>query len=165
MLNRLTEYLDRYSVKYLVITHSAAYTATEIAATAHVSGKEVAKAVMAEVDGKMCMAVLPASCMVDFGLLRKALMANDVELAGETDFKELFPECELGAMPPFGNLFGIDVVVDRSLTGPHDIIFNAGNHRELIRMSYADFEKLVNPKVLTFSIKRKAQEDPVDVME
>ena len=162
MLKRMVEYLDRNSVKYVLTTHSPAYTATEIAQIAHVPGKEVAKTVMINVDGKMCMAVLSSSHMVDFGLLQKALRATDVELAFETDFKELFPECELGAMPPFGNLFGLDVIVDRRLTESHEIVFNAGNHRELLRMAYADFERLVKPKVHSFGLKRKLPADDAD---
>lgn len=163
MLKRLTEYLDRNHIRYVVLTHSPAYTAAEIAAIAHVPGKVVAKTVMANADGRMCMAVLPASFMVDFGVFRKALEANDVELSTEADFRGLFPECEVGAMPPFGNLFGIDVIVDRSLTGNHDIIFNAGTHHELIRMAYPDFERLVRPRVLSFGVLRKSTEDYADV--
>lgn len=162
MLKRMVEYLDRNSIKYVATTHSPAYTATEVALIAHLPGKEVAKTVMINIDGKMCMAVLSSSYMVDFALLQKALQAKDVELASETDFKELFPECELGAMPPLGNLFGFDVIVDRSLKGSDEIVFNAGNHRELIRMAYADFERLVRPKVLSFGLERKTPADDVD---
>lgn len=164
MLKRLTEYLDKNSVKYVVLTHSPAYTALEIAAISHVPGREVAKTVMANVDGKMCMAVLPSSYMVDFDMLRKGLKATDAELAAEKDFLEAFPECEVGAMPPFGNLFGMDVYVDDSLIGDHEIIFNAGNHREIIRMGARDFERLVQPTVLSFGVKRKRLEDEIDVM-
>jgi len=162
MLKRLTEYLDRNHIKYVVLTHSPAYTASEIAAIAHLPGKEFAKTVIVNMDGKTGMAVLPASHMIDFGVLRSALEAHDMELASEADFKELFPECEVGAMPPFGNLFGLDVVVDRSLTGWHEFAFNAGNHRELIRMAYPDFERLVSPKVLGFSVRRKALENGME---
>ena len=164
MLKRMAEYLDKNSIKYIALTHSPAYTATEIAQIAHVPGKEVAKTVMVNVDGKMCMAVLSSSYMVDFGALQKSLQVTDVELATESDFKELFPECEVGAMPPFGNLFGCDVIVDRSLTGDHEIVFNAGNHRELIRMAYADFERLVKPRVLSFGWKRKTLPNDLDQM-
>ena len=162
MLRRLTEYLDKHSVKYVVLTHSPAYTALEVAAISHVPGREVAKTVMVNMEGKMCMAVLPSSFMVDFDLLEKALHATAMELAAENDFKELFPDCEIGAMPPFGNLFGMDVFVDRNLIGEHEIIFNAGNHRELIRMDAADFERLVQPKVLSFGVRRKWLEDEIE---
>jgi Ala-tRNA(Pro) deacylase len=164
MLKRLTEYLDRNHIKYVVMSHSQAYTASEIAAISHLPGKELAKTVMIKADGSMSMLVLPASYMVDFGILRKALQVNEVRLATEAEFKELFPECEVGAMPPFGNLFGMDVVVDRGLTGTHEIAFNAGNHKELLRMAYQDFERLVRPRILTFGIVRKSREDEVDVM-
>ena len=164
MLKRMVEYLGRNSIKYTTTTHSPAYTAAEVAQIAHVPGKEVAKTVMVNVDGKMCMAVLSSSYMVDFGALQKSLPATDVELASESDFKELFPECEVGAMPPFGNLFECDVIVDRSLTGDHEIVFNAGNHRELIRMAYADFERLVKPRVLSFGWKRKTLPSDLDQM-
>ncbi len=164
MLKRLTDYLDKNNVKYVVLTHSPAYTALEIAAITHVPGREVAKTVMANIDGKMSMAVLPSSCMVDFDLLRKGLHASDAELAAEVDFLQAFPECEVGAMPPFGNLYGMEVYVDGTLIGDHEIIFNAGNHRELIRMNARDFERLVKPNVLSFGVKRKRLEDEVDVV-
>ena len=164
MLNRLKEYLDRNHIKYLVITHSPAYTASEIAAAAHVSGKEIAKTVMTLTGGKMAMAVLPASFMVDFDVLREVDPGTDVRLASEREFQDLFPECELGAMPPCGSLFGMNVMVDRSLTGNHDILFNAGTHRELIRMWYPDFERLVRPRVLSFGVPRRTPKDYLEVL-
>ncbi len=164
MLKRLTEYLDRNSIKYVQVTHSPSFTASEIAATAHLSGKDVAKTVIAKRDDTMLMLVLPANAMVDFHSLRITLAAHEVRLASENEFNALFPECEVGAMPPFGNLFGLEVIVDRALVGGHEIAFNAGNHRELIRMKYEDFERLVRPRILTFGIVRKTREDEVDIM-
>lgn len=164
MLKRLTDYLDKNSIKYVQLTHSPAYTASEVAATAHMPGRMMAKAVIAVTEGKMTVLVLPAASMVDFGVLRNAMNVSDIRLATETEFKEIFKDCEIGAMPPFGNLFGLDTVVDRGLTGTHDIAFNAGNHKELIRLSYPDFERLARPRILSFGILRKAQEDEVDVM-
>jgi len=163
MLKRLTEYLDRNHIKYVVLSHSPAYTASEIAAIAHVPGKEVAKTVMVKIDGKISMAVLPASFMIDFRVLRDASLATEAALATEMEFRELFPECEVGAMPPLGNLYGLEVTVDRSLTGSHEILFNAGSHKELIRMAYGDFERLVRPRVLSFAEMRKAPDDYVEV--
>ncbi len=163
MLKRLTEYLDRNSIKYMQVSHSPAYTASEIAATAHLSGKDVAKTVIAKRDDTIIMLVLPSNAMVDFHGLRTTMEANAVRLASEAEFNALFPECEVGAMPPFGNLFGIDVIVDRALVGQHEIAFNAGNHRELIRMKYEDFERLVRPRILTFGILRKTHEDEVNL--
>jgi Ala-tRNA(Pro) deacylase len=158
ILRKLTEFLDKNGVKYVVMTHSPAFRASEIAATAHIPGRELAKTVMVKADGKMTMAVLPASTMVDFRLLKKALSATKVELATETEFKGLFPDCEVGAMPPFGNLFDIDVLASQSLQEDEEIAFNAGSHRELVKMGYKDFERLVKPKLLTFSVKKKTHE-------
>lgn len=144
---KLKEYLDAQRVKYVSINHSPAYTAQEIAASAHVRGKELAKTVIVTLDGRMAMAVLPASRKVGFDLLREASGAEAVQLASEQAFRDMFPGCELGAMPPFGNLYDIDVYVSQSLTEDEEIVFNAGTHTELIRLAYADFERLVRPKV------------------
>ncbi|NUO06912.1 MAG: YbaK/EbsC family protein [Candidatus Brocadia sinica] len=141
---RLKEFLDSHNIKYIVISHSRAFTAQET---------ELAKTVMVKADGKMAMAVLPASYKVDFDLLRKATGSGRVEIANEKEFKDMFPECEIGAMPPFGNLYGVDVFVARSLTEDKEIAFNAGSHRELVRMAYKDFERLVKPKVMEFSVE------------
>jgi Ala-tRNA(Pro) deacylase len=129
------------------------FTAQEIAASAHIPGKELAKTVMVKIDGKMAMAVLPASYRIDFDLLQGATGASTIELASEEEFEDLFPDCEVGAMPPFGNLYGMDVFAAASLAEDTDIAFNAGSHSELIRLPYKDFEKLVGPKVLQFSRK------------
>ena len=147
----LKKFLDENKVKYVVISHSPAYTAQDIAASAHIPGKELAKTVMVKIDGKMSMAVLPASYKVDFKLLKKATGASDVVLASEPEFKDMFPECELGAMPPFGNLYGMDVFVAESLAEDEEIAFNAGSHTELVRLAYRDCERLVKPAVLRFS--------------
>ena len=146
-VTKLREFLDDKRVKYLMISHSPAFTAQEIAASAHIPGKELAKTVMVKLDGKMTMAVLPASRRVDFEALRSRTGARQAELASEKEFQDMFPECELGAMPPFGNLYGLDVWVDESLTRDAEIAFNAGSHTELLRLAYKDFERLVNPKV------------------
>ncbi|MDL1891904.1 YbaK/EbsC family protein [Sphingobacteriales bacterium CHB3] len=158
-LTRLTNYLDENGIKYIVIHHSPAFTAREVAVTAHIPRNEVAKTVIVKVDGKTMMAVLPASEMVDFAMLRTALGANAVVLATEREFNTLFADCEIGAMPPFGNLFGIDVVVADSLRNNQEIAFNGGNHRELLKMSYADFEKLVKPLVRKFTMERRVRCD------
>ncbi len=152
-LNKLTQYLDDEGVKYLVILHSPAYTAQEIAASAHIPGKELAKTVIVKIDGKFAMAVLPASHTLDIFLLKEAAHAEDVHLATETQFLELFPDCEPGAMPPMGNLYGLPVYVCNSLAEDETIAFNAGSHRELVRMHYADFARLAQPVVANFSSK------------
>jgi Ala-tRNA(Pro) deacylase len=158
MLKRLTEYLDKSKVKYVMILHSPAYTAQEVAASVHIPGKEMAKTVMVRIDDAMSMVVLPASHMVDFTQLRQALGASKVELATEAEFKDLFPECEVGAMPPFGNLYSMDVVVEQVLTEDEEIAFSAGTHKELVKLSYKDFESLVSPRVLPFGVKKKTHD-------
>ena len=148
---RLKKFLDDHEVKYTTITHSPAFTAQEIAHSAHISGKDVAKTVIAKADGEMVMVVLPASDQVVFDFLKAAVGADKVELATEWEFQDRFPECELGAMPPFGNLFGMEVFVSEGLSEDDEIAFNAGSHTELIKMKYRDFEKLVNPRVVRLS--------------
>ena len=155
-VRRLKEFLDHERVKYVSIRHSPAYTSQEIAASAHIRGKDLAKTVVVKLDGSMAMAVLPASEKIDLGLLRQASNTRQVELATEADFINAFPECELGAMPPFGNLYGMPVYVDVHLRGDEEIAFNAGTHSELIRMRYADFEKLTKPKVVHMSASAPA---------
>jgi Ala-tRNA(Pro) deacylase len=150
-VKKLKEFLNSNNVKYVSITHSSAFTAQEIAASAHIPGKELAKTVIVKLDGKMVMAVLPASSKVDFGMLKEATGASSVRLAEEFEFVDKFPGCDPGAMPPFGNLYNIDVYVAKSLTEDEEIAFNAGTHTELIRLPYKDFERLVKPKVLEFS--------------
>ena len=149
---KLKEFLDSNKVKYTSIKHSPAYTAQEIAARSHTSGKEMAKTVMVKIDGKMAMAVLPASYKIDFEALMSVTGSTNVDLASEEEFKYMFPDCEIGAMPPFGNLYDLDVYVSETLAEDEEINFNAGTHSELIRMKYKDFEELAKPKVLKFSL-------------
>jgi Ala-tRNA(Pro) deacylase len=146
----LREFLDRNRVKYVIITHSPAYTAREIAASTHIPGREIAKTVIVKIDGRLAMAVLPASELVDLDLLADAAFARRVELAEEEEFGDRFPDCQLGAMPPFGNLYGMDVYVAESLTEDEEIAFNAGSYTELVRMAYADYARLVKPRILRF---------------
>ena len=150
-LNKVRTFLDEQHVKYVVISHSKAYTAQGIAAISHISGKELAKTVIVKLDGVLGMAVLPASFQVDLLALKRAVGVRDVGLASEREFKEHFPDCETGAMPPFGNLYGIPVYVDETLAEDREIAFNAGSHYELIKLSYADFERLVHPVALDFA--------------
>jgi Ala-tRNA(Pro) deacylase len=149
---KIREFLDQNHVRYVTIQHSRAFTAQEVAASAHIKGKDLAKTVVVKVDGKMAMAVLPASYKVDFELLRDAIGAKSVELATEKEFKNAFPECEVGAMPPFGNLYGMDVYMASGLREDDEISFNAGTHTELIRLGFHDYERLVKPKVIRFSV-------------
>lgn len=154
-VQKLKEFLDSHNVKYVTISHSRVFTAQETATSAHIPGKELAKTVMVKMNGKMAMAILPASSKIDFDLLEKATGSGKVEIASEKEFKDMFPECEVGAMPPFGNLYGMDVFVAESLTEDEEIAFNAGSHRELVKMAYKDFERLVKPKIVKFSVEIK----------
>lgn len=151
-VKKLKEFLDGKKIKYMVCLHSTAYTAQEIAATAHIPGKDLAKTVMIKMDGKMAMAVLTASHRVDFDLLKKLGKATTVDLAGEEEFKTFFPDCEVGAMPPFGNLYDMEVYADENLSADEEIAFNAGSHRELIKLSFDDFKKIAKPKMGKFAV-------------
>ncbi len=150
-VKKLKDFLDREHVRYVTIIHSRAYTAQEIAASAHIPGKELAKTVMVKLDGKMAMTVLPASYKVDFELLKKATGSKTAELATEKEFKNMFPDCEVGAMPPFGNLYELPVFAANSLREDEEIAFNAGSHTELMKLSFSDFERLSKPVFLKFS--------------
>ncbi len=153
-IRKLIEYLDSHKIDYVTINHSTAYTAQQIAAAAHIPGKELAKTVIVKVNGDIAMAVLPASEKVDFDLLRNTVGSDFVELATEREFKDVFPDCEIGAMPPFGNLYDVDVYVSETLIENEYIAFNACNHRELIRMTMQDYDHLVKPKVMRLSFHR-----------
>ncbi len=151
-IRKIRDFLDSHHIRYYVISHSPAYTAQEIAASAHIPGKELAKTVMVVIDGELAMAVLPASRKLDFDKLKDVANTRDIELAAEEDFADMFPGCEVGAMPPFGNLYGMKTYVDEELAEDQEIVFNAGNHKELLRLSYADFERLVMPLVAKISV-------------
>jgi len=150
-VKRLKETLDQAGIKYVLVSHSPAYTAQEVAASAHVPGKEVAKTVIVRSGASLAMAVLPASKQIDFHKLAEGMKVKKVELATEEEFRGLCPDCELGAMPPFGHFYGLEVIVDQVLEKDEEIYFNAGTHRELLKMKYADFQKTVSPKVVAFS--------------
>ncbi len=149
-VKQLEEYLHQKDVNYSTINHARAYCAQEIAACTHIPGSELAKTVMVKIDGKMAMAVLPAPSKIDFNLLKKMAGAQRVELAAEMEFKDLFPGCDIGAMPPFGNLYGMEVFVADNLAQEKQIAFNDGSHTELVRMDYQDFSRLVAPRVGKF---------------
>lgn len=153
-LSMLREFLDKNNIKYLVISHSVAYTAQGIAALTHIPGKEMAKTVMVLVDGRLAMAVVPASSRVDLARLKRYLGGGVVELASEVEFRDRFPDCETGAMPPFGNLYGMDVFADESLGLDKEIFFNAGSHWELVRMKFDDFRRLVKPLMMPLALAK-----------
>jgi Ala-tRNA(Pro) deacylase len=147
ILTKLRDFLDESGVAYQVLDHRQAFTAQEVAAAQHVSGKELAKVVMLRCGDEFVMAVLRAPDRIDVEHVRTLLEASDVRLATEEEFAGLFPNCEPGAMPPFGNLYGLPVWVDEALAEDAEIVFNAGSHTQAVRMGYAEFAQLVKPKV------------------
>ncbi len=155
-VQRLKEFLDEQGVRYVSIAHSTAFTAQEIAALTHIPGREMAKTVILKLDDKMAMAVLPASRHVDLGAVKAAAGAKHAGLATEAEFRERFPDCETGAMPPFGNLYEMPVFVEEALTRDREIAFNAGSHSEIIRLAYEDFARLVRPTIASFALERAA---------
>jgi Ala-tRNA(Pro) deacylase len=152
-VKKVKDFLDERGVKYVLISHSRAFTAQEIAASAHVPGKEMAKTVVIKIDGEMALAVLPALYRVDLDLLKLVTHADAVELAGEKEFKDTFPGCEVGAMPPFGNLYAMRTFVADSLVEDESIAFNAGSHTELMRMAFKDFQRVVQPEIVEFTVR------------
>lgn len=148
---RLKDFLDERRIRYITLTHSPAFTAHEVAQSAHISGRALAKTVMVMVHGAPAMAVLPANHRVLLDELADFIGTEDVRLAQEDEFKRHFPDCEPGAMPPFGNLYDMSVYVSPDLADEDEIAFNAGSHTEIIRMSYRDFAQLVKPQVAEFT--------------
>ena len=146
---KLKEFLESQHVSFTCIPHKLTYTAQETAEAAHVPGYELAKTIMVQLDGKMAMMVVPATHKIVLQDLREITGAGRVRFASEEEFQSLFPDCEPGAMPPFGNLYGVDVFVAPGLAADEEIAFNAGTHTEVIKMHYADFERLVHPKVVS----------------
>ena len=152
ILKKLKDYLEKNQVRYEVGYHERVYTSQEIAAAMHVPGKELTKVIMVKADGKMVMLVLPASYRVETKKLKKVFQCKRLGIAKEKDFEELFPDCEIGAMPPFGNLYNLEVWVDQILTEDEFIVFQAGSHVETLQIKYNDYARLVNPKVGDFSV-------------
>lgn len=152
-LNKLINYLDEHDKKYVVVKHSPAFTAQEVAASAHIPGKDMVKTVMVKANNEMKMVVLPSTHNVDFDSIEDVLGADDVELASEEEFEDMFPNCELGAMPPFGNFYEMDTLVAEALTEDEEIAFNAGTHKELVKMNYSDYEELVNPDIMSVGVR------------
>lgn len=148
---KLKAFLDEKQIRYLTLHHSPAYTAQELAAASHIAGHRWAKTVIVDADGREVMAVLPATERVDLDALAKVLDASVVRLADEKEFRSHFPDCELGAMPPFGNLFTMQVVVSPTLAEDDEICFNAGSHQVAFKMAFADFKGLVEPTVAPFT--------------
>jgi Ala-tRNA(Pro) deacylase len=148
---KLKKFLDQHHIDYETITHTPSFTAQGTAHSAHVSGREVVKTVILKVRDEMIMIALPANYRLNLGHLKNIFATENVELAHEEEFRKLFPDCEVGAMPPFGDLYGIDMFVADELTKDREIAFNAGTHTELIKLSFADYEKLEHPKRIQLS--------------
>lgn len=148
--NKVREFLDSRGAKYVHIRHSPAFTAAEVARSAHVTGRDFAKTLLVDLDGQRVMVVLPATERLQLAELRELLGAGVVRLGTEAELRELFPDCELGAMPPFGNLYGLPVFIASDLATEPRIAFNAGTHTDVITMAYADYAELVRPKVMEF---------------
>lgn len=148
-VKKLKEFLDSHQVKYVSMSHSPAFTAQEIAAAAHISGKQLAKTVIVKIDDHFAMVVIPANDHVNFAKL-KEIAGSSVDLASESEFRDKFAGCEVGAMPPFGNLYDMPVFISSELSHQDNILFNAGSHSELIQLAFHDFERLVKPKVVAF---------------
>ncbi len=146
ILKNLEDFLKTEGVEYEVNVHTEAYTAQEIAARQHVRGKMLAKVVILKSMETLSMVVISANCKVDFLKAKDIFNAPDIRLATEDEFKSVFPGCEVGAMPPFGNLYDMKVYVDSELAENEYMVFNAGSHVETVKMKYADFERLVNPE-------------------
>ena len=157
-VGKMKEFLDQEKIKYVSIVHSPAYTAQEVAASAHITGRELAKTVIVRLDGQMAMVVLPANRKIVLQDLREVTGSDQVKFASEEEFKERFPDCEVGAMPPFGNLYGMPVFADESLSRDKEIAFNAGSHRELVRIAWGDFQRLVQPTVLKIASGKRVEE-------
>jgi Ala-tRNA(Pro) deacylase len=153
MLERLTAYLDQQQVFYSHTVHPLAYTAREVARAEHMPERKIAKTIVFLADHHYEMAVLPADSIVDLQELRLLMDMPHLRLASERELAELFPDCELGAMPPFGNLFDMRTHVDSSLSHEDEIAFNAGTHRDVIHMRHRDFARLVQPEVISFARK------------
>ena len=149
-IRRLRAYLDGHNIGYTVINHSSDLSAWEVAQSTHISGREIAKTVILTMDQQTAMVVLPASCRINSEFFKAFNDTQNVRLATEDEMRRFFPDCEIGAMPPFGNLYSIGVYVAEQLTEDDEIIFNAGNHRQLIQMRYSDFDRLVRPVVLNY---------------
>lgn len=146
----LKKYLDTSKVKYQVLKHAVAYTAQEIAAAQHVPGKQVVKSVLLKADDKYVLAVLPAIYLIDTAKLKKIVKSKALKIATEDEIAKVIADYEVGAMPPFGNLYGLEVYADKTLKEDEEIVFNAGTHTDTVKMKYSGFEKLANPKLADF---------------
>jgi Ala-tRNA(Pro) deacylase len=150
--NKLISYLNEKKVGYEILHHREAFTAQTIAAAEHIKGRHHAKVVMVKSGGEHLMTVLPADSRIDLEKLEK-VTGKPTSLESETEFKDLFPDCAPGTMPPFGDLYGVPTYVDRKLTDEDYIVFEAGTHTDAIRLTYSDYERAAKPRVEEFAVK------------
>lgn len=150
MVDRLQRHLEREGVRYSLLPHRDAYTAQGVAAATHISGWQVAKVMVGKDSRGFVMGVVPATCRLDLPTFRRITRRRRLLLATEEDLRQLFPDCEVGAMPPFGNLYGVPVYADSCLNPAGDLVFQAGNHHEVARLSFEDFERTAHPVVTDF---------------
>ncbi len=148
---RIRDYLDSQNVLYETVHHSQAFSGQEVAHSLHLSGKRLAKAVVLGGDGKLLMAIIPASHRLNLQDMRVAAEVMSLEMVSESELAKVFPDCEGGAVPPFGNLYGLEVWVDRAVSDSEEIFFCAGTHQDCLRMKYSDFSRLCRPRLGRFS--------------
>jgi Ala-tRNA(Pro) deacylase len=159
-LGDVIDYLKHNSVQYEVIEHAPAFSAHEVAVVSHVPEKDLAKTLVVNTDGKYCMVVMPADHRLNDHLLNDVLKGKHIHLASEEDLRQLFPDCEVGAMPPFGNLYALPVYVDTTLANDEVIVFNACSHTRSIRLKMYDYLRLVKPVIAEFSQSRFEIKEP-----
>lgn len=149
---KLKKFLEQNKVGFEVLQHPLAYSAMESAGSVHISGKQLIKSVIVKADGDFLMCVLPAIHLVDFDKLKQVVKAKDVQLAKEQEISKLFPEYPIGAEPPFGNLYGLKVYMDKDIQDHDEIVFNAGTHTDMVKMKYKDFQRLVQPIIADIGV-------------
>ena len=150
---RIREFLDGNHARYVTLNHSPAYTTSQVAESAHVPGRSMAKVVVVVVGGRLAMAVVPVTRDVDLERLREETGKNDVRLADEEEFVQRFEGCKLGTAPPFGSLFGMETYVDRALAASPQIAFNAGTHTDVIVMDFGEYCRLAKPKIVNIGMR------------
>jgi Ala-tRNA(Pro) deacylase len=156
-VQRLVNLLDQNKIHYTLISHSDTYTTAATGAVTHIPGRAIGKTVMVRVDGQPVMSVIPGSRHLDLNAMKRELGSKKVQLMGELEFASAFPDCDIGAMPPLGVLYQLPVYVDDRLSHEKEIAFNAGSHRELVRLNYSEFERLQHPKVLHIASQTAAE--------
>jgi len=148
---KIERFLDERGVAFESLPHEPTFSAQRMAQAVHISGDNVAKAVLVNADGQFILTVLPATHQVHLEMLREALCAHQVELASEDDLARIFTDCEVGSLPPFGSQYGVETLVDASLTEDVDIVFEGNQHREAFRMRYQQFAELEKPQMAIFA--------------